>query len=67
MGKAVNKLLKEIKKYTWKQIFSKYKLEFFQNFNYSFHHKGKLISLKEAQLLEDGSILLKGERIYSLR
>lgn len=63
----INDFIKEIKKYTWKQIFSKYKLEFFQNFNYSFHHKGKLISLKEAQLLEDGSILLKGERIYSLR
>lgn len=63
----LNLFIKRIKIYTWKQIFSKYKLEFSKNFQYSFHHNGELVSLRESELLDDGSILLKGERIYSLR
>ena len=59
--------IEKIKIYTWKQIFSKYKLEFSRNFYYNFHYQGEQISLKDAKLLEDGSILLKGRRIYSLR
>lgn len=63
----LNFFIKKIKIYTWKQIFSKYKLEFPRNFYYNFHYQNKQISLKDAKLLEDGSILLKGRRIYSLR
>ncbi|WP_416830651.1 biotin--[acetyl-CoA-carboxylase] ligase [Helicobacter ganmani] len=55
------------KKSSWKQIFSKYSLEFTNNFNHTFHYNGKLISLCNASLCEDGAILIEGEKIYSLR
>ena len=64
---ALDISIEKIKIYTWKQIFSKYKLEFSRNCYYNFHYQGEQISLKDAKLLEDGSILLKGRRIYSLR
>ncbi|MCE3037841.1 biotin--[acetyl-CoA-carboxylase] ligase [Helicobacter anatolicus] len=51
----------------WKQIFSKYKIEFYKNLNFSFHDQDKVISLKKAFLLDDGSIDLCGKIIYSLR
>lgn len=63
----VEKLENNEKKFSWKQIFSKYSLEFPNNFKYAFHHKGKLTSLDNALLCEDGSILIEGEKIYSLR
>ncbi len=55
------------KKVSWKQIFSKYRIEFYKNCNYSVHYKGKKIALDGAQLMDDGSIFIDGERIYSLR
>ncbi|MCM1224780.1 MAG: biotin--[acetyl-CoA-carboxylase] ligase [Lachnospiraceae bacterium] len=55
------------KKLSWKQIFSKYSLEFPNNFQFTFHHNGRLISLRDSTLCEDGSILVEGERFYSLR
>lgn len=61
-------LLKVAKKsLTWKQIFSKYALEFPNNFGYGFHHKGEYFDLKNTTLCEDGAIMLNGEKIYSLR
>ncbi len=59
---------KEIeKKSSWKQIFSKYELEFYKNKNFFTHSKNAKISLDEAKLQRDGSIISNGERIYSLR
>jgi len=55
------------KKISWKQVFSKYKLEFYKNQNFSTHTNNLRISLADAQLLEDGSVMINGERIYSLR
>ena len=57
----------------WKQIFRNYKLEFYKNFSFSFHnhHHGskesEIISLKDAILLDDGSIEVNGRIIYNLR
>jgi len=67
-----NKLLKQYfkkieKKISWKQVFSKYELEFYRNRNFFTHSSGLKISLAEAQLQSDGSIVYDGERIYSLR
>jgi BirA family biotin operon repressor/biotin-[acetyl-CoA-carboxylase] ligase len=55
------------KKVLWKQVFSKYKLEFYKNQNFSTHTNNLQIPLADASLQEDGSIVLNGERIYSLR
>ena len=64
----VNKYFKNIeKKFSWKQIFSKYRLEFYRNQNFFTHNKNDRISLSKAELLDDGSIKVDGERIYSLR
>jgi BirA family biotin operon repressor/biotin-[acetyl-CoA-carboxylase] ligase len=64
----LNKYLKNIEKFlSWKQIFRKYKLEFYRNQNFFTHNNNDKISLSDAQLLDDGSIYVKGERIYSLR
>ena len=51
---------------TWKQIFNKYRLEFYRNFSFSFHFKGECISLKDAILREDGALEVGGEMIYNL-
>jgi len=54
-------------KLSWKQVFSKYKLEFHRNQNFSTHSDNVKISLKNVELQNDGSIISNGERIYSLR
>lgn len=64
----VELFIKEIqKKVLWKQIFSKYVIEFEKSKAFSVHYEGKKLPLKEALLYEDGSILLDNKRIYSLR
>ena len=55
------------KKISWKQVFSKYKLEFQRNQKFFTHRNNLRISLANAILQEDGSIISDGERIYSLR
>ena len=55
------------KKFLWKQIFSKYVLEFEKSKKFSVHYEGKLYALKDALLYGDGSILLANKRVYSLR
>lgn len=52
---------------SWKQVFSKYKLEFYKNKKYFTHNKDSLISLGDVVLYNDGSIIINNERIYSLR
>ena len=64
----VKEYVKEIqKRILWKQIFSKYMLEFEKSKTYSVHYEGVKVPLNEALLYEDGSILLQNKRIYSLR
>ncbi|HEA8205235.1 TPA: biotin--[acetyl-CoA-carboxylase] ligase [Campylobacter coli] len=55
------------KKFLWKHIFSKYMLEFGKSRQFSVHYEGKVFSLENAFLYEDGSILLGDKRVYSLR
>ncbi|MCQ2952624.1 biotin--[acetyl-CoA-carboxylase] ligase [Helicobacter pylori] len=48
----------------WGEVLSKYALEFHKNHSFSFHNDwGELVSLKDAQLLEDGRVCIKG-KIY---
>ncbi len=55
------------KKASWKQVFSKYKLEFYRNQNFFTYKNSLRISLDGAVLQGDGSIINNGKRIYSLR
>lgn len=55
------------KKRLWKQVFSKYKLEFYKKQSFSTHINSLKISLDEAVLQDDGSIVINNERVYSLR
>ncbi|MBZ7963996.1 biotin--[acetyl-CoA-carboxylase] ligase [Campylobacter sp. 2457A] len=69
---SIENLVKEFikkleKKILWKNIFSKYMLEFEKSRHFSIHYKGKIFSLKDACLYQDGSILLDNKRVYSLR
>ena len=59
----------------WKQVFSEYEIEFELSRRFSVHlesdkkspNRGIKTSLEEAQLCEDGSLILGGKRVYSLR
>jgi len=55
------------KKISWKNVFSKYKIEFQKSLGFTFHLKGKKKPLADAKLLEDGSIEVQNKRVYSLR
>jgi BirA family biotin operon repressor/biotin-[acetyl-CoA-carboxylase] ligase len=64
----LNIFLERLKEYPkWKQILSKYKVEFEQHRAYFFHHNGAKMSLENAQFCDDGSLVINEERIYSLR
>ncbi|MCH5336975.1 MAG: biotin--[acetyl-CoA-carboxylase] ligase [Campylobacter sp.] len=54
-------------KILWKDIFSKYMIEFEKSRKFSVHYEGKEFLLEDAFLYEDGSILLDNKRVYSLR
>ncbi|ADI35205.1 Hypothetical protein HPV225_1161 [Helicobacter pylori v225d] len=48
----------------WGEVLSKYALEFHRSNSFSFHNDcGEAMSLKDAELLEDGRICIKG-KIY---
>jgi len=55
------------KKILWKQVFSKYKLEFQTNKKFFTHKESERISLENVTLEDDGSISIDGERMYSRR
>ncbi|EDP0294034.1 biotin--[acetyl-CoA-carboxylase] ligase [Campylobacter jejuni] len=64
----VSEFLQKVeKKILWKNIFSKYMLEFEKSRKFSVHHESKVFSLENSFLYEDGSILLGDKRVYSLR
>ena len=52
---------------SWKHIFSNYELEFSFSQKFFAHIDGKKISLKDAKLLNDGSIEIDSKKVYSLR
>ncbi len=52
---------------SWKNVFSNYALEFDKSRSYFTHIGNRKISLKNAQLLDDGSIESEGQRMFSLR
>lgn len=55
------------KKILWKQIFSKFKLDFQKSKRFITHVGGEKISLEDAEICDDGAILVNEKRVYSLR
>ena len=51
----------------WKELFRKYRLEFDRTRAFGAHRGTEYVSLENARLMEDGSIMLDGERIVELR
>ena len=51
----------------WKHIFSEYKVEFELSRKFSVHIENYQKSLEHASLKSDGSLVIEGERVYSLR
>jgi BirA family biotin operon repressor/biotin-[acetyl-CoA-carboxylase] ligase len=53
----------------WKDIFRQYQIEFekSRHFFYTDRERQSKVPLREATLLEDGSIMIENRRIYSLR
>lgn len=52
---------------SWKNIFSIYKLEFQHSRKFATHSDTDTISLQDAILCEDGSLMLGNKKVYSLR
>ncbi len=52
---------------SWESLFLNYKREFSKNFKFYAHIDGEYVSLKGASLQSDGSIVLNGKKIFSLR
>jgi BirA family transcriptional regulator, biotin operon repressor / biotin---[acetyl-CoA-carboxylase] ligase len=52
---------------SWKQIFSKYQIEFENSRDFFTHNNNEKVALKNAVLLEDGSLECDGQRMFSLR
>ncbi len=60
--------IKELEKnISWKNVFSKYKIEFQNSLGFTFHLDGKIVSLADSKLNDDGSIEVERKRVYSLR
>jgi len=51
----------------WKQIFSEYEVEFELSRKFSVHIENYQKSLSDATLCEDGSLIIEGKRVFSLR
>ncbi len=51
----------------WKQIFSEYEVEFELSRKFSVHIENYQKSLIDASLCNDGSLIIGGKRVYSLR
>ena len=51
----------------WKQIFREYEIEFELSREFSVHIENDKKSLSNATLCEDGSLIIEGERVFSLR
>lgn len=51
----------------WKQVFSEYEIEFELSRKFSVHIENDKKSLSDATLCEDGSLIIEGKRVFSLR
>ena len=51
----------------WKQVFSEYEVEFELSRRFSVHIENYQKSLGDAQLCDDGSLIIGGKKVYSLR
>jgi len=51
----------------WKQVFSEYRVEFEQSRKFSVHIENYQKSLSDAVLCDDGSLIIDGKKVYSLR
>ena len=51
----------------WKQVFSEYQIEFELSRRFSVHIENYQKSLRDAALCGDGSIIIDGKRVFSLR
>ena len=51
----------------WKQVFSEYEIEFKLSRKFSVHIENYQKSLSDARLCEDGSLIIEGKRVFSLR
>ena len=66
--KLLENYLLELEKFpTWKQIFREYEIEFELSREFSVHIESDKKSLSDAILCEDGSLIIEGERVFSLR
>ncbi len=64
----VKKFVEKLKKnLSWKKVFSKFRVEFQKNKDFTFHHNGQVRCLGEAVLCEDGSLKIDKEKVYNLR
>lgn len=64
----LNIFLEELElKPKWKQVFSKYKVEFERSRPYFTHQSDTKIDMKNAILCSDGSLLIDEKKVYSLR
>jgi len=64
----LNIFLGEVKKKPkWKQIFSQYKIEFALSKSHFTHQNGVKIGMERAELCHDGSLMINGGKVYSLR
>lgn len=54
-------------KLSWKLIFSKFSVEFEKSRSYTTHSNDGIISLKEAILCDDGSVIINNKKVFSLR
>ena len=52
---------------SWKQIFSKYLIEFARSKQYKTTIHGQKVSLKDAVLQDDGSVYINNKKVFSLR
>jgi len=51
----------------WKHVFSEFEIEFELSREFSVHIENYQMSLGDAKLCEDGSLIIGGEKVYSLR
>lgn len=54
-------------KISWKQIFSKFMIDFEKSKKFHSHIGDEMVNLDNAQLCEDGAILINKKKVYSLR
>lgn len=64
----LDKYLIKLEKFpNWKEIFSEYEIEFEQSREFSVHIENYKKSLVDACLQDDGSLIIEGVRVFSLR